>query len=146
MAETEAPLDLFCDEAGHTGPAMLDPEQRYFAFSSVAISDAEARTLVERARLSCPVQMPELKAAKLLKTSRGRHLIRELVAGAEYRYAVVVHDKLLALCAQFFEYVYEPVFKASPWILYKKKLHHFIISISFGTKMVRSFLNLVKIV
>jgi hypothetical protein len=125
------PLNIFCDEAGHTGPAMLDKDQRYFAFSSVALSEQEARELVRKARLVCPVQMPELKAAKLLKSSRGRQLIRELLAGAADRYAVVVHDKLLALCAQFYEYIFEPVFKASPWFLYEKKLHHFVAMVLY---------------
>src|SRR5216684_2796795 len=35
-------LDVACDEAGHTRPDLLQKDQRMFAFSSVAIGDAEA--------------------------------------------------------------------------------------------------------
>ncbi len=33
-------LEISCDEAGHTGPDLPQTDQRMFAFSSVAISDA----------------------------------------------------------------------------------------------------------
>ena len=54
-------LDIACDEAGHTGPDLLHKDQRFFAFSSVAISDVEAFEIVSKARTDHPVQMPELK-------------------------------------------------------------------------------------
>src|ERR1044072_3831874 len=75
--------------------------------------------------------MPELKAAKLLRSQRGGKLIAFVLSHLEGRYAVTVHDKVLALCAQFYEYVYEPVFKDSPWFLYSKKLHHFVAMMLF---------------
>jgi hypothetical protein len=68
-------LDISCDEAGHTGPDLLQKDQRMFAFSSVAISDADAFEIIRKARVDHPVQMPELKASKLLATGRGRKLI-----------------------------------------------------------------------
>jgi hypothetical protein len=37
-------LDIACDEAGHTGPDLLHKDQRYFAYASVAVTDAEAST------------------------------------------------------------------------------------------------------
>lgn len=126
------PLEVFCDEAGSTGPALLDEAQRYFAYSSVALAAPEAEELVKELRNRFPVQMPELKAAKLLKTSRGQLLIRELLERVSGRYALVVHDKVLALCAQFYEYIFEPVFKESPWFLYERKLHHFVAMVLYS--------------
>src|SRR5580704_17666754 len=91
-------LEIACDEAGHTGPDLLQRDQRMFAFSSVAIGDAEAFELVRKARADHPVQMPEFKATKLLATDRGRKLIAALLTAMDGRYIVSVNDKLLALC------------------------------------------------
>ena len=102
-------LDIACDEAGHTGPDLLQKDQRIFAFSSVELTDAEAFEIVRKARIDHPVQMQELKASRLLATNCGRNLIAALLAAIEGRYVVSVADKLLALCSWLFEYVYEPV-------------------------------------
>src|SRR5712671_1014532 len=124
-------LDVACDEAGHTGPDLLQKDQRMFAFSSVAISDAEAFEIIRKAREDHPVQMPELKASKLLATERGRKLVAALLAAMDGRYVVSVNDKLLALCGWFFEYIYEPVYQHNPRLLYEKNFHRFIAMYTF---------------
>ena len=58
---TEA-LDIGCDEAGFTGSDLLAKDQRFFAFASVAVPDAEAEQLIAKARADFQVGMPELKA------------------------------------------------------------------------------------
>ena len=130
-------LEIYCDEAGHTGSVLLDPEQLYFAFSSIAVSDAEATEIIASARSMFPVQMPELKASKLLRSARGMQFIGDVLSRATGKYAVVVHDKVMALCAQFFEYIYEPVFHESPWLLYSKKLHMSVAMILYSWFRVR---------
>lgn len=119
-------LYIACDEAGHTGPDLLAPDQRYFGFASVAVDDIEAAKFIDNARAANPVQMPELKASRLLGSERGRKIITALLGSCEGRFSVSVHDKLLALCCQFFEYIYEPVFKDDPWLLYDKNMHRFV--------------------
>lgn len=119
-------LDIACDEAGHTGPDLLHKDQRFFAFSSVAISDVEAFEIVSKARTDHPVQMPELKASKLLASQRGRKLIDALLNAVEGRYVVSVSEKLLALCGWLFEYIYEPVYQDDPRLLYQKNFHRFV--------------------
>ncbi len=119
-------MDISCDEAGHTGPDLLNRDQRHFAFGSVAITDAEAAEIIRKARVDHRVQMPELKAAKLLASEPGRRLIQDLLAAADGRFAVTVHDKLYALCTWFFEYIYEPVYQDDPRLLYEKNLHRFV--------------------
>lgn len=119
-------LDIACDEAGHTGPDLLQKDQRMFAFSSVALCDAEAFEIIQKARADHPVQMPELKASKLLASGHGRKLITALLAAIDTRYVVSVNDKLLALCGWFFEYIYEPVYQDNPRILYEKNFHRFV--------------------
>lgn len=66
-----------------------------FAFGSVAISDAEAFEVIRNARAENPVQMPELKASKLLATERGKTLVGDLLTAIDGRYVVSVNDKLL---------------------------------------------------
>jgi hypothetical protein len=124
-------LEIACDEAGHTGPDLLAPDQRYFGFSSIAVGDAEAAEIIHKARRDHPVQMMELRASKLLASPRGLKLLDALLRACEGRYAVTVHDKLLALCCQFFEYVYEPVFQNDPWLLYEKNMHRCVAMFAF---------------
>jgi hypothetical protein len=119
-------LDIACDESGHTGPHLLQRDQRIFAFSSVELADAEAFEIVRKARIDHPVQMRELKASRLLATNRGRNLIAALLAAIEGRYVVSVADKLLALCGWLFEYIYEPVYQVDPQLLYEKDFHRFV--------------------
>lgn len=119
-------LEISCDEAGHTGPQLLNRDQRYFGYASVAVPDDEAWSLIDDARKKHTVQMPELKAPKLMKTGRGQALIAHLIEKIDGRYAVNVHDKLLALCGWAFEYIYEPVYQDDPGLLYNKNLHRFV--------------------
>lgn len=119
-------LPIYCDEAGHTGPDLLNPEQRYFGFGSVSVENDESFEIIKRARANHPVQMAELKATNLMRSNRGRALIASVVRDVGDRFAVNVHEKLLALCGWIFEYVYEPVFKDDPRLLYQKNLHRFV--------------------
>ena len=57
--------------------------------------------------------------------------IAALLSEIEGRYIVSLNDKLLALCGWFFEYIYEPVYKRDPWLLYEKNLHRFIAMYTF---------------
>lgn len=126
MSHAPETLDIACDEAGHTGPDLLHAAQRYFAYASVAISDSYAEEIIRRARRDHPVQMPELKASGLVKTERGRALVLSILREVDGKYAINVHDKLLALCGWIFEYIYEPVYRENPWLLYEKGFHKFV--------------------
>ena len=117
---------IACDEAGHTGPDLLADDQQYFAFASVNISDDEAWALIADARKAQPVQMPELKASKLMSSNQGRRLVSHIITQIEGRFAINAHDKLLALCGWVFEYIFEPVFQDDPRIFYQKDFHRFI--------------------
>jgi hypothetical protein len=124
-------LEVSCDEAGHTGPDLLQKDQRMFTFSSVAIGDVEAFEIIAKARTDNPVQMSELKATKLLRSERGRKLIASLLQAIDGRYVVSAYDKLLALCGWFFEYIYEPFYQDNPRLLYEKNLHRFVAMYSY---------------
>lgn len=124
-------LDITCDEAGHTGPDLLDKDQRLFSFGSVSIPDAEAFEIIEKARSLHPVQMPELKASRLIRSATGKKLISHVIKECNGRFAVNIHDKLLALCGWLFEYVYEPVYQHDNRLLYEKKLHQFVAMFTY---------------
>jgi hypothetical protein len=123
---TAEPLQVFCDEAGFTGPRLLDPDQRLFSYFSVAMTDDDAFTILSAARRANPVQMAELKSSALLKTRRGTALVEDVLRQITGNYSFVVSDKLLVLCGKVFEYLYEPVFQHDPWLLYEKNLHRFV--------------------
>ena len=124
-------LQISCDEAGHTGPDLLHPDQRFFGFGSVAIPDAEAREIIQKVVHNYRIQMPELKAARLVRSVRGQEIISEIIKAADARFAVNVYEKLLALCAWFFEYIYEPVFRENTRLLYTKNFHRFVTMIAW---------------
>ena len=79
-------LEIACDESGHTGPNLLQKDQRYFAYASVAIGDTDAFAIIQKARTAHPVQMPELKARALMGSAQGRRLIASLLRDIEGRY------------------------------------------------------------
>jgi len=124
-------LQISCDEAGHTGPDLLHPDQRFFGFGSVAIPDAEAREIIQKVVRNHRIQMPELKAARLVRSVRGQEVISEIVKASEARFAVNIYEKLLALCAWVFEYIYEPVFRDNTRLLYSKNFHRFVSMVAW---------------
>ena len=119
-------LSIACDETGFTGSDLLASGQRYFVYASHRLDDSEAWEIVNKCRLLYPVQMPELKASKLLRTSRGRALMASIIAEAEGRFAITANNKPLALCGWLFEYIYEPVYRDFVSVLYDKDFHRFV--------------------
>ncbi|MEE4212081.1 MAG: DUF3800 domain-containing protein [Parvularcula sp.] len=127
----EGVLDLFLDESGFTGSRLLDPNQPVFAYASVAIGERRAWDILNRARKDHPVQMPELKAQKLLSSERGRRLVAQVLTEIDGLYSFVIQNKRVVLCGKLFEYVFEPVFQFSPELLYQKNFHRFVAMYCF---------------
>ena len=84
------------------------------------------RSLIRRMRGKYPVQMPELKATKLLRSGRGRALISDVLDAMHGRYIVTLYDKRLSLACKLFEYLYEPVLQANNALFYRHNLHRFV--------------------
>lgn len=120
------PIDVFCDESGYTGTRLLDPDQRVFSFAAVAVGDDEAWRVLDGARRRHGVPDGELKATSLVKSASGRALMLDAFGEIAGRYRFVIFDKVLGLCTKLFEYIYEPVFKDDPRLLYAKDLHRFV--------------------
>lgn len=118
---------IACDESGFTGANLLSNDQRFFSYASCTLNDHDAWELINQLRNKHQIQMPELKSQKLLKTKAGRSFIVEALSKIEGKYAVNVHDKLLALCGWAFEYIYEPVLQGENFkVLAKHDFHKFI--------------------
>ncbi|KAA9382679.1 hypothetical protein [Neorhizobium galegae] len=67
MSQPSPPRLISCDEAGYTGPKLLDDNQPYFAYASVDLTPEEATEIVTAARAKYHIQAPELKAGLLRK-------------------------------------------------------------------------------
>src|SRR5271166_4503854 len=96
---------ISCDEAGYTGPDLLNPEQPFFSYASHDLRLAEADAVISGARAKYRVQMPELKASKLLKSAAGCALIADVLDRIEGRYMASLFDKRLSLMSKLFEYI-----------------------------------------
>ena len=120
------PKLICCDEAGFTGDRMLDPHQPHFSYASHDLDLKEVEAVLARSRHRFPVQMPELKATRLLKTERGRDLLHDVLEQVEGRYIASIIDKRLSLMAKLFEYIYEPVLQSNNLIFYRNNFHKFV--------------------
>lgn len=87
------PRLISCDEAGFTGNHLLNEEQPYFAYATHDLSLTEAQTLLKDARRRFPIQMPELKAHKLLRSRHGRRMLEFVTEQLDGRYIATIYDK-----------------------------------------------------
>lgn len=99
--------EIYCDESGFTGQNLLDPDQRFFAYGSVAISPEEATELVARTIRDSRLQGRELKGKNLLKNAPGRRAATSLLRELGNRSQVAVVHKRFALACKLFEYAFE---------------------------------------
>jgi hypothetical protein len=126
MASLILPHLISCDEAGYTGPDLLNPKQPFFSYASHDLSLVEADAVITTARIKYRVQMPELKASKLLKSAVGRTLIADILDRIDGRYMASLFDKRLSLMTKLFKYIYEPVLQRNSLLFYQNDLHRFV--------------------
>ncbi len=120
---------IFCDESGYTGPDLLDPQDPYFSFASVAITPDEASELVNRIIRDYGIQGGELKGRRLLKFVKGRRAIAEILDNLHGRFKVALFEKRFALACKFFEYIFEPTLAQYNGIFYSLGFHWFIANL-----------------
>ena len=124
-------MAIFIDEAGFTGPDLLNKDQPFFILSSLSIEEAEAAVIVANIKKSYKIQAQELKAKKLLKTAYGKKAIIDIINQLQGRFAISCNHKEYSLCCKFFEYVFEPVLQDNNMLFYEKKFHLFIANILY---------------
>ncbi len=105
---------------------MLNADQPYFSYASHDLQLDEASELIRAVRAKHRVQMPELKAHKLLKNAAGRRLLHDVLDAVEGRYIATLYEKRLCLMCKLFEYIYEPVLQSNNALFYRHNLHRFV--------------------
>jgi hypothetical protein len=122
---------IFCDESGYTGPNLLDRQDLYFSYATVAVCPDEATELVSRLTKDHHVQAGELKGRLLLKYAKGRRAVSEVFAHLEGRYKTAIFEKRYALACKFFEYIFEPVLASHSLIFYSLRFHLFVSNLLY---------------
>ncbi|MBK3403452.1 DUF3800 domain-containing protein [Methylorubrum populi] len=126
MTSLVLPRLISCDESGFSGNDMLGSGQPYFSYASHDLHLEDAEELIRAARARFPVQMPELKAWKLMRSPRGRDLLTFVLDALEGHYIATIYDKKFSLACKLFEYLYEPVLQRNNRLFYDKNLHLFV--------------------
>lgn len=122
---------IYFDESGFTGNNLLHPQQKYFAYGSVATDEDEAKEFVSELIKKYGIQNGELKGSKLVKFSKGRKAIDEIFHHFEGRLKVSISDKKFALACKLFEYIFEPCFSDINSLFYGIGFHRFIANILY---------------
>ena len=122
---------IYFDESGFTGNNLLHPQQRHFAYASVATDDEEAKGFVEHLIARHRIQGGELKGSKLIRFNRGRKAIDEVISTFEKRLKVSISDKKFALACKFHEYIFEPCYSDVNSLFYGVGFHKFIANILY---------------
>lgn len=119
---------ISCDEAGFTGPGLLDEHQPVFAYSAHSVPEDESREIVETIRRKYRVQAPELKSQLLKQRSNWPDIAIEVLGLVSGRAAVIAMDKRLSLAAKTFEYLFEPVIADWSTLFYGRDLHRYVMN------------------
>lgn len=128
MSELEDGRLISFDEAGFTGPQLLDEHQPYFVYASHDLSVAEAEILIADLRRRFRFQGHELKAKQLKKRGDWDDIIADLTHATKGRAKIVVHDKKVALSGKFFEYFFDPVLAENIGLFYGIDFHKYIMT------------------
>lgn len=125
------PQKIYFDESGYTGNNLLHPDQRFFAYASVATDDEEAKVFVEKLIKKYNIQSGELKGANLVKFSKGRKAITEILNAFDGRIKISISDKKFALACKVYEYIFEPCYSDINSIFYGIGFHRFIANVLY---------------
>ncbi|WP_315927388.1 DUF3800 domain-containing protein [Mesorhizobium sp. SP-1A] len=131
MAEPHADLPptlISCDEAGFTGPKLLDDNQPIFAYAAIDLSADKASALVDEIKAKYRIQAPELKSKLLRKRDNWPTIALEVAQRVDGRALVIAADKRLNLGGKAFEYLFEPVLQAKSGLFYHYDLHRFVMN------------------
>lgn len=130
-------MKIYFDESGFTGNNLLHPHQTIFSYGSVQVEANEANDFVQLIIEKYKVQGGELKGKNLIKYTRGRRAISEILSHFKGRMKASVSEKKYALAAKFFEYIFEPPLQKNNLLLYKLDFHRFISNILYGEFIAR---------
>ena len=122
---------IYLEEAGFTGNYLLDPDQPFLVYSSVALEEKLAAELRDEALNKFRIHSEELKGARLVRSRKGKQVVSWLLERCADQSLLFIADKEYALACKFFEYVYEPVLAARNSLLYAINFHKFVAMVVY---------------
>ena len=117
---------IYFDESGFTGTNLLNQNQTVFTYSAVGLDNKKAEELINTIKTNYPTQAQELKFKNYSKSSKCEDFCLFVINLLKDYSGVVVFDKKFALCAKFFEYMFEPVIANVNSYFYAANFHLFI--------------------
>lgn len=116
------------DEAGFTGPNLVDESQPYFIYASHDLTVEEAQCLADTLRRQYRIQGNELKATRLKKRKDWEKILVHVCEKTRGRTKIIAHNKKAALAGKFFEYFFEPVLCQNSMLFYSTDFHRYIMN------------------
>lgn len=123
--------NIYFDESGFTGNNLLNEQQNYFAYASVATDPVEAKEVVARIMKDYGVQGTEIKGKGLVKRYQGKRAIDDILNHFQGRVKISISDKKYALAGKFFDYIFEPSLSEISSLFYGINFHLFIANILY---------------
>lgn len=117
---------VYFDESGFTGTNLLNQDQTVFTYAAVGLDNKKASELINIIRANYPTQAQELKFKNYSKSSKCEEFCLFVIDLLKNYAGVVVFDKKFALCAKFFEYMFEPVIANFNSYFYAANFHLYI--------------------
>lgn len=117
---------VYFDESGFTGTNLLNQDQTVFTYAAVGLDNQNANELINIIRTNYPTQAQELKFKNYSKSSKCEDFCLFVINLLKDCAGVIVFDKKFALCAKFFEYMFEPVIAKFNSYFYAANFHLFI--------------------
>lgn len=131
VAISEGRLISF-DEAGFTGPDLLNKQQPYFVYASHDLTVEESTSLIGELRTKYHLhQGNELKAKNLKRRRSWGRIVADVCGATRGRAKVVVHNKKMALAGKFVEYFFEPVLADQSTLFYRIDFHRYLMTTIF---------------
>lgn len=122
---------IFFDEAGFTGPNLLDKDQQHFAFAGVAITEEQAQYYIDKVQSDFSLDTTELKASSLLRSTKGQRAIESILHYCLDKSQILVANKKFSLACNIFEYAFEPLIASNSYAFYNIGFHKFIANLLF---------------
>lgn len=126
-------VTIYGDEAGYTGNDLSNPEQKYFCYSTVCITEEEATQIVLDLRKQFRFQesMVELKGAVISKRKDAKTILETLLSRLSGSFLLTAARKDYVVCCKLFEYVFEPVVAPCSSVFYSHHFHRFLANLFY---------------
>lgn len=128
MVDAERIGLISCDEAGFTGPKLLDADQPFFVYASHDLTVEESEKIIAELRSAFPIQSDEIKTKLLKRRAYWKNISSSVCKSTVDRAKVIAYDKKVALAGKFFEYFFEPILSRSSMLFYGINFHRFIMN------------------